>query len=140
MAVEIPVFIDIDKAFEDAASRIPQAMKPMQKYMDENALAIKLKIDDSGKKFYVKQILDDATISAKQLRAAIQDIGKKIKVASAVAEALNLIDLDTTLHQFGNNLTLRSTRLSLLLNKLQNLLVAHPLCCYHLYRQQHQEK
>lgn len=51
--------------------------------MDENALAIKLKIDESGKKFYVKEILDNATLSAKQLNIALQDIGAKIKARAA---------------------------------------------------------
>lgn len=51
--------------------------------MDENALAIKLKIDESGKKFYVKEILDNATLSAKQLNIALQDIGAKIKERAA---------------------------------------------------------
>ena len=33
MAVEIPVVIDIDKAFKDAASKVPGAMKPLQDSM-----------------------------------------------------------------------------------------------------------
>ena len=45
MAVEIPVVIDIDKAFEDAAKRVGRAIKPLQDYVDSEALNIRLKID-----------------------------------------------------------------------------------------------
>ena len=79
MAVEIPVVIDVDKAFKDAAARIPQLMKPLKASMDENALAIQLKIDQSGNKYLVKDILDDANLSAKQLNIALADINAKIK-------------------------------------------------------------
>ena len=72
MAVEIPVFIDIDQAFKEAASRVPQAMKPLQGYMDQNALYIRVKID--GKQTYIKDILDDSTMSARQLNQALEQV------------------------------------------------------------------
>lgn len=77
MAVEIPVVIDIDAAFKEAQARVGQAMKPLQKYMDENALAIQLKIDPKNK-MMVKDILEDATLSANKLKFALADIEKQI--------------------------------------------------------------
>ena len=47
MAVNIPVVIDIDKAFEEAASRVNSSMAPLQRAMDQNALAIRLHVDDT---------------------------------------------------------------------------------------------
>ena len=82
MAVEIPVVIDIDSAFKNAANRLPKAIKPLQDYMDTNALQIRLDIGDA-KKISVKQILDDATLSAKQLNIALQDVESKISKAAA---------------------------------------------------------
>ena len=72
MAVEIPVFIDVEKAFKEAASRLPQAIQPLQKYMDANALYIRVNID--GKKTYIKDILDDSTMSARQLNQALEQV------------------------------------------------------------------
>ena len=74
MAVEIPVFVDIDKALKDAAERIPSAIKPLQSFLDSdsNALAIKLKIDDKNK-VALKNILEDATMSAKNFKTALAD-------------------------------------------------------------------
>jgi len=81
--VEIPVVIDIDKAFENAAARVPQAMKPLQDYMDENALAIKLRLDGK-QKLTVKELLDDSTLSADELNRALADIeGKLLKISKA---------------------------------------------------------
>lgn len=74
MAVEIPVFVDIEGAFKDAASRVPEAIKPLQKFLDSdsNALAIRLSIDEKNK-ITLKQILEDATLSAKNLKTALAD-------------------------------------------------------------------
>lgn len=77
MAVEIPVVIDIDKAFAEAASKVPKAMKPLQEYMDANTLKIKLDIGQ-GQKISVKQIFNDANLSAKQLNAALADVEARI--------------------------------------------------------------
>lgn len=77
MAVEIPVVIDIDKAFAEAASKVPKAMKPLQEYMDANTLRIKLDIGQ-GQKISVKQIFNDANLSAKQLNAALADVEARI--------------------------------------------------------------
>lgn len=83
MAVEIPVIIDIDKAFEDAAKRVGNAMKPMQDYVDKNALGIRLKIDQNSTKT-LSSILKDSSLSANQLNNALVDVERKIqRIASS---------------------------------------------------------
>ena len=57
-----------------------------------------------------------------------------------IAQATNLVDLDTTLHQLGYNLTLTGTSLCLSSNELHDLLIAHALSNCHLNRQQHHKK
>ena len=57
-----------------------------------------------------------------------------------ITQATNLVDLDTTLHQLGYNLTLRSASLHLSSNELCYLLIAHSLSNCHLYRKQHHKK
>ena len=82
MAVEIPVVIDIEGAFKDAASRVSSAMKPLQEYMDKNALQIKLHIDDKTM-MPVQKILENSTLSAKQLKTALADIDAQISKRAA---------------------------------------------------------
>lgn len=83
MAVEIPVIIDIDKAFEDAAKRVGDAMKPMQDYVDKNALGLRLKIDQNSTKT-LSSILKDSSLSASQLDNALADVEGKIqRIASS---------------------------------------------------------
>lgn len=72
MAVEIPVYVDVEGAFKQAASNIPQAIKPLQEVISQNALYIQVKID--GKKLYIKEVLDDSTLSARQLNQALEQI------------------------------------------------------------------
>ena len=44
MAVEIPVVIDIDKAFQDAASRVNTAIKPLESALDSHSLTAQITI------------------------------------------------------------------------------------------------
>ena len=82
MAVNIPVVIDIDKAFEEAASRVNSSMAPLQRAMDQNALAIRLHVDDT-RVMMVKDILSDSTLSAKQLNTSLSEIDAKIMKAAS---------------------------------------------------------
>lgn len=64
MAVEIPVVIDIDKAFDEAAKRVDTAMKPFKAAIEDNTAKIQLKIgtrwDDLSQTFVpVKKSLED---------------------------------------------------------------------------------
>lgn len=82
MAVEIPVVIDIDQAFQDAAKRVDTAMKPLQDYVDSEALKIRLEVDENSKK-NLGSILKDASLSSKQLNAALSDVERRLqKLAS----------------------------------------------------------
>lgn len=77
MAVEIPVVIDIDKAFEDAAKRVNAAIKPLQDNLSSNALNLRFKIDDKSR-MSVKKLLDGSSASAKQLNVALKDVAARI--------------------------------------------------------------
>lgn len=82
MAVEIPVVIDIDQAFQDAAKRVSTAIKPLQEYVDSEALKIRLQVDENSKK-NLGSILKDASLSSKQLNTALSDVERRLqKLAS----------------------------------------------------------
>lgn len=78
MAVEIPVVIDIDKAFEDAAKRVGTAMKPLQDYVDANALNLRFKVDEKSS-MSLDKILKNASLSSKQLNNALSDVERQIQ-------------------------------------------------------------
>ena len=82
MAVEIPVVIDIESAFKEAAKRVGVAIKPLQDYMDKNALNLQLHIDEKSK-MALGKILGDANISAKHLKTALADIDAQIAKRAA---------------------------------------------------------
>ena len=46
MAVQIPVVVDIDKAFDEAAKRVATAIKPLQRAIDVNTASVKLKFGE----------------------------------------------------------------------------------------------
>ena len=77
MAVEIPVVIDIDKAFADAAKKVNTAIKPLQDNLSSNALNLRFKIDDKSR-MSVKKLLDGSSASAKQLNVALKDVAARI--------------------------------------------------------------
>ena len=133
MAVEIPVVIDIDKAFEDAASRVGTAMKPLQDYVDSEALKIRLKIDENSSK-NLDSILKNASLSSKQLNNALTDVERKIqKLASkknSFDMAAGLTDKETQLLQtytilqrritgIGNTSTATQKLISINITKVQ---------------------
>ena len=79
MAVEIPVYVDILGGIDDAIkNQLPKGVKEMQVAVSRNALQLKLKIDYDGTRMTLKRILDDTTISAKQLSIALEDVNEKI--------------------------------------------------------------
>lgn len=88
MAVEIPVVIDIDKAFEDAAKRVGRAIKPLQDYVDSETLNIRLKIDENSKKS-LASILKNASLSSKQLNTALADVERQIQRIAAKKNSFN---------------------------------------------------
>lgn len=82
MAVEIPVVIDIDKAFEDAAKRVDAALKPLQSKLSSDALSLRFKVD-SKSSMSVKKLLDGSSASAKQLNTALKDVAARISKMQA---------------------------------------------------------
>lgn len=82
MAVEIPVVIDIDKAFEDAAKRVDAALKPLKSKLSSDALNLRFKVD-SKSSMSVKKLLDGSSASAKQLNTALKDVAARISKMQA---------------------------------------------------------
>ena len=95
MAVEIPVVVDIEGAFQDAAKRTQQAIKPLQDALSRNTL--KMDIPGIGS---LGNILKSNTISADDLAEAMAHVrsqmdalnasGKFIRSGSMTKEARQL--------------------------------------------------
>lgn len=83
MAVEIPVYVDIQGAFDRAVSDIPKEMPKLERVISKNAL--KIPIYAEGFKT-LDELLRSPTVSAKQLKQALHDIEYQFdKVSKAAA-------------------------------------------------------
>lgn len=82
MAVEIPVVIDIDKAFAEAAAKVGKALKPLQDMLSKDALKLRFKVDESSTRT-VKKLLDGSTTSARELNTALRDVAARISTMQA---------------------------------------------------------
>ena len=75
MAVEIPVVIDIDKAFDDAIKKLPSAMRPLKNTIEQ--LSEELKI--------ARQLMEEAPIDSKDWQDAanmVKGLSQSLEVAS----------------------------------------------------------
>jgi len=75
MAVEIPVVIDIDKAFDDAIKKLPSAMRPLKNTIEQ--LSQELNI--------ARQIMAEAPIDSKDWQDAanmVKGLSQSLEVAS----------------------------------------------------------
>ena len=75
MAVEIPVVIDIDKAFDDAIKKLPSAMRPLKNTIEQ--LSQELKI--------ARQLMEEAPIDSKDWQDAanmVKGLSQSLEVAS----------------------------------------------------------
>lgn len=85
MAVEIPVVVDIDKAFQDAAKRVPQAIEPLQRQISKKTLNMQVDVGTQNtpnlRKF--KDLLSESQSSATELHRAISSVNKQIKALSS---------------------------------------------------------
>lgn len=75
MAVEIPVVIDIDKAFDDAIKKLPSAMRPLKNTIEQ--LSQELKI--------ARQLMEEAPIDSKDWQDAakwVQGLSQSLDVAN----------------------------------------------------------
>lgn len=84
MAVEIPVVIDIEQAFRDAANRVPGALQPMQRAIDENALEVIVQINRKGD---IAEVLDFVG----KTKRTVGDLNFAIKSASTELARLKRI-------------------------------------------------
>lgn len=83
MAVEIPVVIDIDGAFSEAAKRVSSAMKPLQNQLRKSALKLDFAIDKNGTLATVKDLLHSSSINAEQLKYALSQVEAKLNAIRA---------------------------------------------------------
>lgn len=93
MAVEIPVIIDIDRAFQEAASKVSQAIKPMQQKIDESVLEVPIEINKKGD---IKEVLDfvgKTSLSMNDLKYAIKSASSEL--ARLKKTGASQQDLDT---------------------------------------------
>lgn len=84
MAVEIPVYVDIDGAFKEAADRVPQAIAPLQRQISKKQLSVKVDVGTSKhpKLRAFKDLLNESQSSATQLERAISSVNAQIKSLS----------------------------------------------------------
>jgi tape measure domain-containing protein len=86
MAVEIPVVIDIDGAFEDAAKRIRQDMKQLQDAVDKNA--VKIRVDNTSIKDFNAE-LEALNEWYRELESAEwSKIGQKLDLGPTINRAI----------------------------------------------------
>lgn len=79
--VNIPVVVDIGKAFQDAAKRVPQAIEPLQRQISKKRLNVQVDVGTAKhpqlRKF--KDLLNESHSSATQLEQAIAAVNKEIR-------------------------------------------------------------
>lgn len=103
MAVEIPVVIDIDKAFDEAALRVDSAMRPLKRKIDANTAQLKLKIgveyDDAGDavpKFakledIINKIKTNAKTGASSMAYGMKELSTALDSAKSKLASLNAL-------------------------------------------------
>ena len=147
MAVEIPVVIDIDAAFADAAKRVKTAIAPLQNQLSKNALNIRFNIDEKQKRS-VKTLLNSSKVSAEELNYALAEVEKRIlkmqsrggflpnNLNQKERDLLNIYEqlkikisgADNVLHQFDatlNSTTASMRRQTSVAGKLNGLLASY---------------
>lgn len=83
MAVQIPVIIDIDQAFKDAANRVGNAIKPMQKAVDEESLEVIVEINKKGDLAEVLDFVGKTKLSMDNLKYAIKSVNQQLEQMKA---------------------------------------------------------
>jgi len=78
MAVEIPVIVDIDKAFKEAANEVPSSIKTVQNKINENVLEIPVQINRKGDLAEVFDFVGSSTRSMEELRSAIKSVSSEL--------------------------------------------------------------
>lgn len=111
MAVEIPVVIDIDKAFEDAANRVSSAIKPMQSAIDDATANLQLKIGTDNYGMPIKETLKKILTDVQKGKSGF--IGMRYSVDElgvALDDASNRLNRMLDLERQGQNINLTRKR------------------------------
>ena len=107
MAVEIPVVIDIDKAFQDAANRVSSAIKPMKAAIEESTANLKLKVGTDQWGTPIRESLKKILTDLQKGKNGF--IGMRYSVdelALALDDASNRLNRMTDLERQGVNVSL----------------------------------
>lgn len=83
MAVELPVFIDIDKAFKEAAGRVKTAMKPLQSVLDSAPASLFIDVKIGKSKKVLAELFLDETTSVQKFQEALNSVEAKINKLAA---------------------------------------------------------
>jgi len=83
MATELPVFIDIDKAFKEAAGRVKTAMKPLQSVLDSAPASLFIDVKIGKSKKVLADLFLDETTSVQKFQEALNSVEAKINKLAA---------------------------------------------------------
>lgn len=83
MATELPVFIDIDKAFKEAAGRVKTAMKPLQSVLDAAPASLFIDVKIGKSKKVLADLFLDETTSVQKFQEALNSVEAKINKLAA---------------------------------------------------------
>lgn len=115
--VNIPVVVDIEQAFIDAAKRVKTAMKPLQEVIDSAPASLFIDVKIGKSKKVLIELFDDARTSTAQFQTALDQVEAKIAKLSAkggfnlrgsglTAEEKNLLEaaslLESKINGVGN--------------------------------------
>lgn len=84
MAVEIPVYVNITKGFDAAASQIPKEMPKLERAISKNVLNIPVTLGHGYDN--IKDVLTSTTISAKDLKSVLKDLNYEFNRQSKLEE------------------------------------------------------
>lgn len=97
MAVEIPVVVDIDKAFADAAKRVDSVMKPLEREISKNTLKLNIKIgvDEEGNAISTtfKKIKEGSIHELSTLQTAISNVRMEMIAAAEAGDKAKFTSL-----------------------------------------------
>lgn len=98
MAVEIPVYVDIQGAFDRAVREIPKEMPKLEKVLSRQALSIKIDMG-GGSMNTVRNLLTDTTMSAGELEHALKRVRKAFD--EAVVKGANKTKTSATVNNLA---------------------------------------
>ncbi len=78
MALEIPVIVDIDKAFQEASNQVPDAIKVIQQKINDNVLEVPVEINKKGELREVIDFVGKTTLSMDELKMAIKSASSEL--------------------------------------------------------------